>query len=188
MCSWHADVGAAKQASCSMCHTCIGSQSCALINIGVPGLHPNGQLCFRDTDGNRIWLEVWWSDTLHKKHDIYASFVGIVGNLWADPGLLRSKMFCIYVKPTHISVLNFTAGVATLVQRGSGPWWSQRILSWPLSSGEGLLADSGMTSPGGPFVPPFGSVEILHTKAAWRSYLLIWVDAALLKIPNKIKP
>lgn len=160
----------------------------ALINIGVPGSHPNGQLCFRDTDGNRIRLEVWWSDTLHKKHDIYASFVGIVGNLWADPGLLRSKMFCIYVKPTHISVLNFTAGVATLVQRGSGPWWSQRILSWPLSSGEGLLADSGMTSPGGPFVPPFGSVEILHTKAAWRSYLLIWVDAALLKIPNKIKP
>lgn len=95
----------------------------------------------------------------------------------------------------------------SLVQRGSG-WGARAIVeggqwvcacvggvmvtvcpvSWPLSCSEGLLADSGMTSPGGPFVPLFGSVEILHTKAAWRSYLQIWVDAALLKIPNKIKP
>lgn len=40
---------------------------------------------------------------------------------------------------------------------------------------------------GGPFVPLFRSIEILHTKAAWSCYLHIWVDAALLKIPNKIK-
>lgn len=180
MCSWHADVGAAKQASCSMCHTCIGSQSCAdtTINIGVPGSHPNGQLCFCDTDGNRIRLEVCWSDTLHKKHDIYASFVGIVGNLWADPGPLRSKMFCIYVKPTHISVLNFTAGVATLVQRGSGPWWSQRILSWPplLRRGPACWQRNDITR--GALCPPFwerwnfahkGCVALLSAHLSGRS-------------------
>lgn len=64
---------------------------------------------------------------------------------------------------------------------------SRSLPSCLMLRGPAQGADGGMTSPGGLLSLFFGLLEFAH-KGRVMLYLDIWVDTALLKSPNKIKP
>lgn len=105
------------------------------------------QLHFHGTDGEWIRVEVCpWQQTWQiciVCIDLSSSRLRKVRNLSHFP-ISRSWT-------SHQALIRVAGGPRW---EAAGERWSQYVLSWPLSCSEDLLADSGMTSPGGPFVPP----------------------------------
>lgn len=89
-----------------------------------------GQLHFHGTDGNWIWLEVCWSDTYHKKHDIYASFQFLVGSFrWCRV----KNILYICLSNSDFSLELHTRGWYRGRQDETlGPWWRVMVTVCPV--------------------------------------------------------